>query len=343
MRIGILTAGGDAPGLNAAVRAVGRRAIAAGHEVFGIRNGWSGLVGEVDDFALDRVDLAGILTEGGTLLGSIRFNLDNPPGGRERVLENVNRRYDAVVAMGGDGTMAIAGWLAERGAPVIGVPKTLDNDLAGTDYCIGFDSAVSIVSEALDRLHTTAASHHRVMVLETMGRSTGWVATMGGLAGGADLIVIPEFAVSYEEIAAHVARRHDDGRTFSIVVVAEGVSLRSLGGHDLAGVPDDALGRTQAAGHNVGQHVAHQIHHLTGFETRATVLGHVVRGGSPTAHDRIWATHVGSAAYDAVTEGDFGAIPVVRHGALARARIGEVIASRHLVPRELYELCAHFF
>jgi 6-phosphofructokinase 1 len=343
MRIGILTAGGDAPGLNAAVRAVGRRALADGHEVWGVRNGWSGLIGEVDAFALERPDLAGILTEGGTLLGSVRFNLDKPPGGREQVLENITRHYDAVVTMGGDGTMGVAHWLAERGAPIVGVPKTLDNDLAGTAYCIGFDTAVSIVSEALDRLHTTAASHHRVMVLETMGRSTGWVATMGGLAGGADLIVIPEFEVTYEEIAAHVARRHSEGRTFSIVVVAEGVSLQGLGGHDVLGGPDDGTGRVQVASHNVGQHVARQIHHLTGFETRATVLGHVQRGGSPTAYDRIWATHVGSAAYDAVCEGDFGSIPVVCDGRVMRARIEQVIAERHLVPRELWELCAHFF
>ena len=343
MRIGVLTAGGDAPGLNAALRALGRRALADGHELVGVHDGWAGLVGEVNEIELTRIDLAGILARGGTMLGSVRVNLDEPSDLHESVLSNINSHYDAVVAIGGDGTMHVASWLAAHGAPIVGVPKTLDNDLCDTEYCIGFDSAVSTVAEALDRLHTTAASHHRVMVLETMGRSTGWVATMGGLAGGADLIVIPEFALSMQEIAQHVLNRHERGSTFSIVVVAEGVPLESLGGHDPRDATTDGVGRVQYSSHSVGHFVARGVHRLTGFETRSTVLGHLQRGGSPSAYDRIWATRVGSAAYDAVLDGDWGAIPIVRSARVERARIDQVIARVNTVPRELYELCTHFF
>ena len=200
MRIGVLTAGGDAPGLNAAIRAIGNMAMRDGHEVIGIANGWAGLVGDFEGELLTAKDLRGIIGQGGTLLGTARYNLDDPPGGRECVLNAIEEHVDALIAIGGDGTQRISHWLAERNAPVIGVPKTLDNDLPGTDYCIGFDTAISIVAESLDRLNTTAASHHRVIVVETMGRATGWVAALGGLAGGADMIVIPEFPITMDEI-----------------------------------------------------------------------------------------------------------------------------------------------
>jgi 6-phosphofructokinase 1 len=343
VRIGVLTAGGDAPGLNAAVRAIGRRALAAGHEVLGVRNGFAGVAGPLDAFALTRADLSGIVGLGGTLLGSVRHDLDHPDGGRARVLETVAAELDALVTIGGDGTMHVAQWLAERGCAVVGVPKTLDNDLAGTEYCIGFDTAVGIVTEALDRLHTTAASHHRVIVLETMGRASGWVAAMGALAGGADYVVIPEFPVGMAEIVEHIHHRRRLGSSFSIVVVAEGVDPVSLGATGSPPAELDAMGRVRVASHSVGHYLAGRIGELTGFETRCTVLGHVQRGGSPSAHDRIWASHVGSAAYDAVLEGDWGAIPVVRAGQVVRARISEVIARPHPVPRGLYELCATFF
>ncbi len=342
MRIGVLTAGGDAPGLNAAVRALGRRAIFDGHELIGIHNGWAGLVGELDSVALDRFSLSGVLAQGGTLLGSVRYDLDHPAGGRDEVLARINDSFDALVAIGGDGTLSIAKWLADRGAPVVGVPKTLDNDLAVTDYCIGFDTAVSIVSEALDRLHTTAASHHRVMVLETMGRSTGWVAAMGGLAGGADFIVIPEFPTSLEQITDHVQRRRAMGSAFSIVVVAEGVAPSTLGA-PLPEPSESELTHVGYAKRGVGRYLADQLNLRTGFESRCTVLGYVQRGGSPTAHDRIWASHVGSAAYDAVRDRDWGTVPVVRRGAVERARLTDVTAEIRRVPIELYELCAAFF
>src|SRR5487761_2492590 len=230
MRIGVLTAGGDAPGLNAAIRAIGEMAIRDGHEIIGIANGWAGLAADYAGAPLTAKDLRGVIAQGGTLLGTARYNLDKPAGGREKVLSAIGEHLDALVAIGGDGTQRISNWLAERGAPVVGVPKTLDNDLMGTDYCIGFDTAISIVTESLDRLYTTAASHHRVMVVETMGRATGWVAALGGLAGGADMIVIPEFPVTMEEIVTHLERRRKAGLAFSIVVVAEGVNLSTLGG-----------------------------------------------------------------------------------------------------------------
>ena len=343
MRIGVLTAGGDAPGLNAAVRALGRRALADGHVVMGVSDGWSGLVsddGQVQQRPLSRVDLAGILASGGTVLGSVRCNLDDPAGGRERVLSNIFKNFDALVAMGGDGTMRIAQWLNENGARIVGVPKTLDNDLCATEYCIGFDTAVGIVSEALDRLHTTAASHHRVMVLETMGRSTGWVAALGGLAGGADFVVIPEFPVTLEDVVTHVRQRHESGRAFSIVVVAEGVRFGSTSN---AAVPKHKAFATKGSSRGIGHVISEYIRRATGFETRATVLGYVQRGGTPSAHDRVWATYVGSAAYDAVRDEAWGMIPVVQNGSITRVDIKKTIEKTHVVPRELYELCAHFF
>ncbi len=343
VRIGILTAGGDAPGLNAAVRAIGRSALSDGHEVVGIEDGWAGLLGDLRVRTLDRPALAGILQEGGTLLGSVRRDLDHPAGGREQVLASINKEFDAVVAIGGDGTLSVAEWLAQRGAPIVGVPKTLDNDLAETEYCIGFDTAVSIVAEALDRLHTTAASHHRVLVLETMGRSTGWVAALGGLAGGADYIVIPEFPVTMDDVVEHITRRHASGSSFSIVVVAEGVSLTSLGGVEPLDLPTDAVGRVQWASRSVGHFLADQLQQRTGYETRSTVLGYLQRGGSPSAHDRIYATRLGVAAYEAVCAGAFGSVPIVRNGDVVRASLADVTASVRAVPRDLYELCARFF
>ena len=343
MRIGVLTAGGDAPGLNAAIRAIGQLAFRDGHEMIGIANGWAGLAHEFAGHDLTPADITGVVGLGGTLLGTARYNLDNPVGGREHVLAAVEEHLDALVAIGGDGTQRIAHWLAERGAPVVGVPKTLDNDLVGTDYCIGFDSAVSLVAESLDRLHTTAASHHRVMVVETMGRSTGWVAAMGGLAGGADLIIIPEFPITMDEIIAHLVKRRSVGNAFSIVVIAEGINLESLGGVETNEPTTEGVGGIRLATRGVGQFLATRIDEHGGFEVRTTVLGHLQRGGSPTAYDRIWATRVGAAAYDAAAAGKFGMIPVVRGSEVELAPLAAVATGQRRVPRELYDLCAVFF
>ncbi len=344
MRIAVLTGGGDAPGLNAAIRAIGRRALAAGDTLFGIRNGWAGLLGDGDVVALERPRLSGILQLGGTMLGSSRVNPMRVDGGIDEALRNMERlRLDALVAIGGDDTLSVAAKLAEHQARVVGVPKTMDNDLSITDYCIGFDSAVSVVTEALDRLHTTATSHHRVMVCEVMGRDTGWVAVMGGLAGGADMIIIPEFAVTVDEVVAHLEVRRRAGSDFSIIVVAEGVEMDGLQSKDEAAGARDAFGHVQLSRRGVGENLARIIEERTGNETRATVLGHVQRGGSPTAYDRIWATRVGATAYELVVEGRFGEMPVVRGGAVETARIADVVAVQRKVPRELYELAQVFY
>ena len=342
MRIGVLTAGGDAPGLNAAIRGLGNMALSDGHEFIGIANGWAGLATEYAGRPLTKLDLNYIVGNGGTILGTARHNLDNPPGGRERMLETIAEHLDAVVAIGGDGTQRISNWLAERGAPIVGVPKTLDNDLAGTDYCIGFDTAVSIVTESIDRLITTAASHHRVMVVETMGRATGWVAAMGGLAGGADLIIIPEFPITMDDVIAHVTRRRASGYGFSIIVVAEGINLETLGGFEI-GVSTEGIGGVRLATRGVDNFVANRIDEHGGFEVRTTVLGHLQRGGTPTAYDRIWATRVGAAAYEAVRDGNFGTIPVVRCNQVVSAPLSDVAVGQRPVPRDLYELCTAFF
>jgi 6-phosphofructokinase 1 len=318
-------------------------AVRDGHEVIGIANGWAGLADEYAGRRLEVSDFGGILGQGGTLLGTARFNLDDPKGGRDRVLTAMHAHLDALVAIGGDGTQRISNWLADHDAPVVGVPKTLDNDLVGTDYCIGFDTAVSIVCESLDRLYTTAASHHRVMVVETMGRATGWVAAMGGLAGGADLIVIPEFPLTMDQIVDHLVSRRSKGYGFSIVVVAEGINLETLGGTELNGVPTEGIGGVRLATRGVGQFLASQIDAYGGFEVRATVLGHLQRGGSPSAYDRIWATRVGAAAYDAVAAGNFGVIPVVRGNEVILAPLSTVAHGQRQVPREIYELCSIFF
>ncbi len=343
LRIGLLTGGGDAPGLNAALRAVARPALADGHSVVGVRNGWAGLTGEGDTIDMGRQSFAGILQLGGTILGSSRVNPMKRDGGREECLGNLRKAsLDALVAIGGDDTLSVAAWLAEQGAPVVGVPKTMDNDLSVTDYCIGFDSAVSIVTEALDRLHTTAASHHRVMVVEVMGRDTGWVAVMGGLAGGADLIIIPEYPVGIDEVVAHLGTRRAAGSDFSIIVVSEGVTMVGVTEAE-AGAATDAFGHAQLSKRGVGERLAQVIEERTGHETRVTVLGHTQRGGSPTAYDRIWATRTGAAAYGLVAESRWGMMPVMRNGGVEIAPIREVVSEQRRVPAELYELARVFF
>ena len=269
-RIAVLTGGGDAPGLNAAIRAIGRRALLAGNSLFGVRNGWAGLVGEGDVIPLERSRLSGILQLGGTMLGSSRVNPMKLEHGLEEVLRNIERLHlDALVAIGGDDTLSVAARLAEMRARVVGVPKTMDNDLSVTEYCIGFDSAVSVVTEALDRLHTTATSHHRVMVCEVMGRDTGWVALMGGLAGGADMIIIPEFGVTVDEVVAHLEVRRRAGSDFSILVVAEEVEMEGLQSKDEAEGARDAFGHVQLSRRGVGENLARIIEERTGHENFA--------------------------------------------------------------------------
>jgi ATP-dependent phosphofructokinase / diphosphate-dependent phosphofructokinase len=343
VRIGVLTGGGDAPGLNAAIRAVARRALAVGDTVLGVPNGWAGMVDGNEFYELGRRQLSGLLPLGGTMLGSSRTNPLKMEGGLDKVKATVAQaELDALITIGGDDTLSVAARLADDGVATVGVPKTMDNDLAVTEYCIGFDSAVSVVTEALDRLHTTAASHHRVMVVEVMGRDTGWVAVMGGIAGGADMIIIPEFEVTLDEVVSHLHSRRAAGSDFSIIVAAEGVEMPELGRREDAGARD-AFGHVLLARRGVGERLASLIEDRTRLETRATVLGHTQRGGSPTAYDRIWATHVGVAAHELAHDGAFGNMPVVRCGQVQTARIAEVVAEQRRVPRELYELAQVFY
>jgi 6-phosphofructokinase 1 len=340
MRVGILTGGGDAPGLNAAIRGVARRAFQLGHHVSGIKNGWAGaLSGDMSD--LVPADVRGILPLGGTMLGTSRTNPLKETEGIGRVLGCLRQNgVDGLVAIGGDDTLSVAKALHEAGYPTVGVPKTIDNDLSATDFCIGFDTAVGIVVEALDRLHTTASAHHRVMVVEVMGRDTGWVAMMGGLAGGADLIVIPEYEMSLDQIFEHLRRRRGEGKDFSIIVVAEGVALPGLA---LNGESQtDAFGHVQLAKRGVGDALSRRIESETGFETRVTVLGHLQRGGTPSAVDRIWALRLGTAAADLLGDGKAGVAPVRRGSDVAVVPLGDLVAETRRVPRELYELSQVF-
>jgi ATP-dependent phosphofructokinase / diphosphate-dependent phosphofructokinase len=342
VRIGVLTGGGDAPGLNAAIRGVARRAYQKGFQVTGIKNGWAGVLGAGDFEELTPSSVRGILPLGGTILGTSRTNPLKERGGVQQVIALLReKQVDGLVAIGGDDTLSVAAAMSDAGYPVVGVPKTIDNDLSVTQFCIGFDTAVGVVVEALDRLHTTASAHHRVMVVEVMGRDTGWVGMVGGLAGGADLIIIPEFETNLESVVEHLRRRRAEGKDFSIIVVAEGVKLGALepAMAMAAGAEKrDAFGHVQLAKQGVGDALSTRIEEVTGFETRVTVLGHLQRGGSPTPVDRIWATRLGVAATDLLAEGKGGLIPIRRDGQVAVVPLRDVIAETQRVPRELYEL-----
>src|SRR5437899_869667 len=317
--LGILTGGGDCPGLNAVIRAVVRRADAAGWDVVAAREGWRGLVEPIfEDLGPSQV--SGILPRGGTIIGTSRTNPFKLDGGVEQVLRNFSDRgLDALVAIGGEDTLGVAARLyAEHRLPVVGVPKTIDNDLSGTDYTFGFDTAVTIATEAIDRLHTTAESHNRVMVVEVMGRHAGWIAVMSGIAGGADVILIPEQPVDFDEVAETIRKRHARGKNFSIVVASEGC--------ELPGVEDsgevDQFGHVILAHRGVGEVLGRELEQRTGFETRVTVLGHVQRGGTPTPRDRVLATRYGlKAAETAVLNLDTAVVfmtPVLLHAARER-------------------------
>jgi 6-phosphofructokinase 1 len=346
MRIGILTGGGDCPGLNAVIRAVVRRATENGHEMVGIRDGWRGLT-EGTLVSLGRREVSGILPRGGTILGTTRTNPYKVEGGVEAVLRNMREAgLDAVVVVGGEDTLGVAVRLhAEHGLPVVGVPKTIDNDLSGTDYTFGFDTAVTIATEAIDRLHTTAESHNRVMVVEVMGRHTGWIAVMSGIAGGADVILIPEHPVTVEDACRELVKRHAGGKDFSIVVVSEGYELTyESGEHRLvAGVARDSdqFGHVVLGG--VGDSLGRDIEERTGFETRVTVLGHVQRGGSPTARDRVLATRFGLEAADLAERGAFGRMAALQGDRIVDIPIEEATRELKTVPSEWYDVAREFF
>jgi ATP-dependent phosphofructokinase / diphosphate-dependent phosphofructokinase len=341
VKVGILTGGGDCPGLNAVIRAVARRSFTRGHEVLGVREGWRGLVDGIFE-PLGGSEISGLLPRGGTILGTSRTNPYKLDGGVEAVLERFAAEgFDALVAIGGEDTLGVAARLhAEHGFPVVGVPKTIDNDLSGTDYTFGFDTAVFICTEAIDRLHTTAESHNRVMVLEVMGRHTGWIAVVSGIAGGADVILIPEHPVSIEDTCKEIRSRHERGKDFSIVVVSEGYELE--GGGE-AGGDVDQFGHVRLSERGVGARVAHEIEQRTGFETRVTVLGHVQRGGSPTPRDRVLATRYGLKAADLVHDGRFGRMAALHGDSIVDVSLDEATAELKTVPEDWYEVARAFF
>ena len=343
MRIGVLTGGGDAPGLNAAVRAVARRAFQFGHQVSGVQNGWAGCLEEGLIDELTPASVRGILPMGGTILGTSRTNPLKEKDGIARVIQALRHKgIDALVAIGGDDTLSVAAALHEAGFPTVGVPKTIDNDLSVTEFCIGFDTAVGVVTEALDRLHTTASAHHRVMVVEVMGRDAGWVALMGGIAGGADLILIPEFEVGLNEVVAHLHRRRREGKLFSIIVVAEGAKIPELEKEAGGQAEKDAFGHIRLSKRGIGDLFAGNVERETGFETRVTVLGHLQRGGSPSPTDRIWATRLGVEAVELVVAGKSGVIPIRRNGGIDVVPLTDVVRETRRVPRELYDLSRVF-
>jgi ATP-dependent phosphofructokinase / diphosphate-dependent phosphofructokinase len=341
----MLTGGGDCPGLNAVIRAVARRSFDRGHDVVGVLEGWRGLVEGIFQ-ELGPREISGILPRGGTILGTTRTNPYRTDGGVESVLRTFQEeRLDALVAIGGEDTLGVAAKLhAEHDFPVVGVPKTIDNDLAATDYTFGFDTAVWIATEAIDRLHTTAESHNRVMVVEVMGRNTGWIAVMSGIAGGADVIVIPEQPITVEQVCEELRRRHGRGKDFSIVVVSEGYELTYESGERRAVTQEareDAFGHVRFGG--VGDALAREIEDRTGYETRVTVLGHVQRGGSPTARDRVLATRYGLKAADLVHEGKFGRMAALHGDQIVDVSLEEATTELKTVPPEWYEVAKAFF
>jgi ATP-dependent phosphofructokinase / diphosphate-dependent phosphofructokinase len=344
--VGVLTGGGDCPGLNAVIRAVTRRSLDRGYEVLGVRDGWRGLVdGRFQQ--LGAREISGILPRGGTILGTTRTNPYKSDHGARRVLSNFDEQgLTALVVIGGEDTLGVAARLFEEdGLPVVGVPKTIDNDLSATDYTFGFDTAVWIATEAIDRLHTTAESHNRVMVVEVMGRQTGWIAVMSGIAGGADVILIPEQPITVEEACGELQRRHDRGKDFSIVVVSEGYELTYASGEtrraEQTASASDEFGHVRLGG--VGDVLAKEIEDRTGYETRVTVLGHVQRGGSPTPRDRVLATRYGLKAADLVHAEEFGQMAALRGDAVVAVSLAEAVAELKTVPPEWYEVAKAFF
>ncbi|HEY8582759.1 MAG TPA: 6-phosphofructokinase [Capillimicrobium sp.] len=328
MRVGVLTGGGDCPGLNGVIRAVVRRAVGLGDGVVGFRDGWRGPI-EGDAFPLTLEDVRGILPRGGTILGSSRTNPLKLDDGVERVRESLlAHQLDGLIAIGGEDTLGAAAKLHEAGVNVVGVPKTIDNDLGGTDMTFGFDTAVQVATEAIDRLHTTAESHKRILILEVMGRHAGWIALHSGLAGGADVILVPERPFDVDEICARLERRFAYGRHFGIVVVAEGAT--PVGGEIAAvGGATDAFGHARLGG--IGQQLEREIEQRTGYETRTTVLGHIQRGGTPTAFDRVLATRLGMAAMEAAHEGRWGMMASLRSTRIELVALQEAVASLRLL------------
>ncbi|MGD0198449.1 MAG: 6-phosphofructokinase [Solirubrobacteraceae bacterium] len=342
MRVGLLTGGGDCPGLNAVIRAVVRRGLQEdGTSFCGFRSGWAGVLAG-DTVELTFESTMGLLIRGGTILGTSRTN---PFKGGADGVTPVRAALEAagvevLIPIGGDDTLGVALKLSQGGIPVVAVPKTIDNDLGATDFTFGFQTAVQIVADALDRLHTTAESHNRVMVAEVMGRDAGWIATYGGMAGGADAILVPERPFDIDELCARLRHRHESGITFSIVVVAEGATPKD-GDLSTFAQGTDAFGHARLGG--IGASLAHQIEEKTGYETRVTVLGHVQRGGTPTAYDRVLATRFGVGAMEAALAGRFGVMVALQGTDIVEVPLSDALGEPKLIDPKLYETAAVFF
>ena len=340
-RVAVLTGGGDCPGINPVIRAIVRRALKENYEVVGIKNGWKGLI-EKSTLTLNLDSVSGILPKGGTILGTSRSNPYKNEGDVEKVKANFKSlKIDALIAIGGEDTLGVANKLYKEGLNVVGVPKTIDNDISATDRTFGFDTAVNIATEAIDRIHSTAESHHRVMVVEVMGRHSGWIGLEAGIAGGADAILIPEFPIDIKEICALIKGRHSRGKTFSIVVVAEGAKFKEGGVEVLQEEKLDAFGHVRLGG--IGQILGDEIEKRTGFETRVTVLGHIQRGGTPTAFDRVLGTRYGVKAMELVIEGRFGQMASLRGDKIVSVALEKAVGTLKTVPGELYDIAKIFF
>ncbi len=341
MKVGILSGGGDAPGINAVIRAAARKGLLHyKYEMIGIKDGWKGFL-EGDFMPLTLATTRGILHRGGSILGTSRTNPFKREDGPQRIFENAKKfGIDAIIVIGGDDTQKVAQKLYEMGLPCVSVPKTIDNDLAYTDYTFGFNTAVSIATEALDRIHTTAEAHHRVMIVEVMGRYTGWIALEAGIAGGADVILIPEYPFDIDEVHEYIKQRQKRGRNFSIIVVAEGAKPK--GGKEIIYCDKvDEFGHIRLGG--VGYYLGREIENRTGIETRVVMLGHLQRGGSPTAFDRILATRYGIAAIDLVNQGKFGLMVALKGNEIVTVPLKDVVSKRKTVDPKLYEMATIFF
>jgi phosphofructokinase-like protein len=342
MKVGILSGGGDAPGINAVVRAIVRKAIQEyAYETVGIKDGWRELV-EGEFIPLNLKTLVVLLPKGGSILGTSRTNPFKSEDGAKQILKNVSEHgIGAVITIGGEDTLGVAYKLNEMGLPIVGVPKTIDNDLVSTDYTLGFQTAVAIACEALDRLQTTAEAHHRVMILEVMGRHTGWIALEAGIAGGADVILIPEKPFDIEEVCDYIRQRQKRGRNFSLIVVAEGAKPK--GGQEIVysnGVDEFGHARLGGVGYHLGKEIEKRFENI---DTRAVNLGHLQRGGSPTAFDRILATRFGIAAIDLVHEGKFGQMVAIQGNAIVSVPLKDIVGKRKTVDLKLYEIATTFF
>lgn len=345
MKIGILTGGGDCPGLNAVIRAIVRKSIDLGWDNIGIENGWKGLM-EIDTLPLDMDSVSGILQKGGTILGTSRTNPYKTENGEKIVFENFKKAgLNALVAIGGEDTLGVANKLNKAGLKVVGVPKTIDNDISGTDYTFGFDTAVNIAMDAIDRIHTTAESHRRVMIVEVMGRHAGWIAMHSGLAAGADIILIPEKEINLDEILSVINKRFIRGRKFSIIVVAEGAKFSETAVKESKFILQDA--KLDAFGHvrlgGIANVLANVIEEKTGIETRATILGHIQRGGSPTAYDRVLGTRFGVYSVEMIRDNKFGRMAALRGAEIVDIAIDEAVSKLKTVDEKFYDVAKVFF